>query len=170
MDIEKVIFTPLDQSWDWVSVGFGIITLLGIAVLIYQFKSKREVNPSEISSNPIIALVALATILAASAFIYSKKTSYEYETVEISSEHIQTPYGKCKVSDVKAVYILDEADKLISSEVSPEEKFLIIKEASGHTHPLSSKTYDIDSIHKAWKKLTENKSSFLVKPLMIFFS
>ncbi len=161
MNLETVTFTPLGQGSDWVSVGFGLITLLGIAVLIFQFNSKRKVTPSEISSNPIIGLVALATLLAAAAFIYSKKTSYEFETVEISSEHIRTPFGECKISEIKSVSIYPEKVNSEDPDEELDEYYLIIEETNGHRHPLSSKSYDIDLIQKTWLELTKKKSSFL---------
>ncbi|MFT4665429.1 MAG: hypothetical protein ACI8YQ_002564 [Polaribacter sp.] len=157
MNLETLTFTPLGQGSDWVSVGFGLITLLGIAVLIYQFNSKRNLTPSEISSTPIIGLVALATLLAAAAFIYSKKTNYEFEIVELSTEHVKTPFGKCKTSDVKSVKFYPESKNRTSDNPDEEidEYYLVILEFDGHRHPLSSKTYDIGLIYKTWLELTQ---------------
>ncbi|MFK7808630.1 MAG: hypothetical protein AB8F74_12570 [Saprospiraceae bacterium] len=149
MNLDTVTFTPIDQGWDWILVGFGLITLLGISVLLYQFYVRKKHTSTEMSSGSIVGLVGLATFLAAASFLYSLESSYEYDIVEVSPEHLRTPFGDCKMTDVKSIYIYPDSTDLDPEAILSTEFYLIIEEKNGHRHPLSSRSYDIDAIQES---------------------
>lgn len=155
MKLETVTFSPIGEGWDWISVGFGGIALLGVFALIYQFKNKKLEDSSEISSRPIIIMVAIATLFATIAFIWSIFTNDKLENVEISAQHIRTPFGACSVDEIKAVYFFPnpEENTIPKKDDLQEEVYLIFEQKNGVSHPLSSKTYNIKEIKQAWIKL-----------------
>lgn len=155
MNVETVTFSPIGYGGDWISVGFGAIACLGILVVIYQLNIKRQARNSEFGSTSIIILVAIATLLAGAAFVYSVQVDDELKTVEISTNYIRTPFGKCEAKDIKSVYLFPQSqDQQLPSD-SIEEKYLIFEEVNGHRHPLPASSYDIDSIYTTWKRLSK---------------
>jgi hypothetical protein len=155
MNEEIFTFTPIEQGANWVSLGFGLIAVLGIVVLIRLLNYKRRRNSSEVTIVPIILLVILATLLAVGAFLYSIRSTQELESVSLSKSEIQTPFGVVKTEDIKSVYFFPNPDKVIPppNNDSTLEIYLIIEEVNGHKHPLSSRTYDIEAINNVWKNL-----------------
>jgi len=154
MKLETVTFSPIGHGWDWISIGFGLITLFGVSVLIYQYLNMRSSKPSEVYKSPILGLIILATALAAAAFVYSKNYNNQLNTVEISSEFIRTPFGECTIDEVKSVYIYPDTNSIPPAEVEKVTVYyLIIEEKNGYPHPLSSMDYDIIPIQRKLQEI-----------------
>jgi hypothetical protein len=157
---EKIFtFSSLEQGSNWVSIGFGVIAALGIFVLLYQLNNRViKRSASEIASTPIVILVFLATLLATGAFLYSIRSAKQLGSVSISSDEIRTPFGSVKTQQVKSVYFYPTVDlkTLEEKSESGEEIYLIIEQANGYKHPLSSKACDIKAIYNAWTSLQQS--------------
>ena len=153
MSYETFVFTPYNYLWDWITVGFAMISLLGFLVISYQLFFYRNRDDDLRSYKTILSLVILATFLSTIAFFYSLQTNKRLQIVALSPQGIQTPFGKCAISSIKKVYFFPE-EKPLSSTL-PSTRYLIFEEKNGHQHPLASDTYDLKAIHKAWLKLVE---------------
>ena len=155
MELDDFTFSPVDQGWDWITVGFGGIAVLGLLVLFYQIKNKKQLSKSEISSTPIILMVGLATILAIGSLTYSFISTDQMETIKLSKTTIRTPFGVTNLDDIKKVYIYPDQNISSTDKNSKKEFFLIIEEYNGTQHSLSSQVYDVKQIYKKLLKAIE---------------
>ena len=156
-------FIPINQREDWITLCFGLTATIGLLVLIWQLKHKRQSTNSELSNMPILLLVALATMLAVGGFVYGRNTTLLLETIEINTNYIRIPYGTIDLAEIKNVYIYEGNSNGFFNVSLEERAYLIIEEYNSKRHSISSKVYDIDPIHSALEEAIQENISFEIR-------
>lgn len=150
------VFQPTHQEDQMVMYVAIILAVIGLAGLWLTLRKK--VSGDARNRNMLVAMLLffLTTISAGTAF-FSWLSMYKTGPVTISTESIETPYGKVAFQDIKNAEITaDQPIRLLpSGSGHGTVKLLIIEEKSGKAHVMSEENYDIQRILGALRKAVE---------------
>ena len=143
---EKCLYTfePIKIGFDfWLWMPVVLIVLCIVAGIVSQKKIDEK--------NRRLTVLMLLSFVCVICFFTSLSRLYalwHMTPVKLYTEHIETPFGKPKYTDVKDFFIRTQNDyKPMQPDVARDSiRYLMIIERSDKTHLLSEADYQIDSI------------------------
>ena len=145
MDKPLHIIEPYKHGMDgWLILTFGFFAL-SIAVMYYYNKNKK------LDYNRRNIIVMLSGFIAAIAFmsggfrLYSK---WRLQPIEVSVNHIKTPYGKAPLNNLLDYYIkLEKRYKPMQADIIQDSAYyFFLIERNNKTHVLSEGDYPIREV------------------------
>lgn len=147
---ETSIFYPqeADSGTYWL-IG---ITMVCVAVLVYAIFYKKQI---------LSMIMGLSVLILAGSTVFSWVSTQQTSEVIISSNSIETMYGKIAFSDISKVYIEETVQSEMDKQLQKaRNRYLVIeKRGSGYPTALPDGVFQVDSIkmtldmkYRSWKE------------------
>ena len=143
---EKCLYTfePLKISFDywlWMPIMFIVLCVL---VGIVSHKKIEEKN-RRLTVLMLLSFIGVISFFTSLSRLYAL---WRMQPIKLYTEHIETPFGKTKYTDIKDFFVRTQNDykPMQPTVVRDSIRYLMIIERSDKTHLLSEADYPIDSI------------------------
>ena len=148
------VFEPNRSGNNILTLVCIVLAVLALGFLVYN--QRRTVSPEKRSMAQLFSLLAgFVILIAIGTGIFSFWAGQKSIPVKVSTNAIETLYGKTNLDDINQLYIhYDQKLSPISGKLQGDStRLLMIIENDGKTHVLSEENYPIDSIAKVLRKL-----------------
>ncbi|MDB4768580.1 hypothetical protein OAG16_00770 [Saprospiraceae bacterium] len=158
MEVPIHIFEPITFKATLITTVFTFLSIFILGLLYYL--NKKEMNYEETKRRGLYSiLLGIALLLTTSTAILNFWNSFEFKTIKLYKNAIETPRGKVAFKDIQNAYIY--IDKPMTITTPPADslmsynRLLILEEFDKTSHVMAEENYAIDDILKKIKFLVE---------------